>query len=927
MFALREKGVFVPWTQNPGPGSTGLSVADALKHCFCQESFVPTTASDDSRHAPASRARTGGTPAGDDTGAAGGGTATEADSSGEGNVAAFEKLPGLPASFQNMQPKFLVAERYGPRKRPKDGLRDGGSQESPPQPVGLSQGSEGGSGERPARGDVASADGDPGRARLTEGTPGDPDDLSSSSDDDAPDRRRPKKPFDYDQRVSAIRNQLPSKAGERVSYAISTLTKMYTYDTEKYGDEDGECFMTFQTLFLSNLRLACATSEEAAAFMHRTLRGSALMTFLATFGATRPNKVEILLAKMGGVFANEGNWQMAYSCFMRTKFEEFRNLADNQDISERAVVDKFHTKMLSSQFILGKDYSGDLRLLGRLVDMFSEYSPKVEEIVFNKRPENSADLLVQLRRRASSKVGIENLPAAKAGRVLESDVSVNYLDNRLKLSLKASRFGFGRGRSATRGGRGSRRDQTRGGSARGPARGCWVCGQTDHYAHQRRAPDEIAKARASGRSVFNYASSLPRQQADRVTRAYIADLEPHVCAADGLAIDEEHNNAASADDAYSRSGSSEDDADAAVVEAEVLFTDVSSSDPATVNATTCQHLADRALVSSLQATFEVNMQREIASMNAALADANDRKFGGIVIDTACTGASVISEDEYRRYCNDTGASYAIDASLAGYVSFGDSRRGTEKGRVLSLGMAEISEFVATFDEVFRIRAHVVPGTDTPCLMSLQDLEGLGYELRTGSNTLWSQNRDGPVVGLYPVGPHILDKDRRGRSVLDWDLSSEALFTTSELKSFHRAYGHESAQHVIEYLREAGYDDIPDDTKVKLEEVARNCDPCQRNATKPKHFSISLKWKGCRLNHRVLVDVMSTVDGDVVHVLDRGTRFNAALHTATRKNPSAREIWAAIKLCWIDVYVGPPDILQFDQGSAMTSSRLCKLPVP
>jgi hypothetical protein len=298
---------------------------------------------------------------------------------------------------------------------------------------------------------------------------------------------------------------------------------------------------------------------------------------------------------------------------------------------------------------------------------------------------------------------------------------------------------------------------------------------------------------------------------------------------------------------------------------------------------------------------------------------DDRAFGGIVLDSACTGASVVSADEYFRYCRDTGPEYRIEPNSSGVVRFGDAKKGSKQGRVRSLGQARIRASIDSFGEVFEFCAHVVPGTDTPMLMSLQDLDGLGYEMRTGTRTLWAKDRNNPTVGQYPNGPHQLAPDDQGRCVIRWRYHATALFTDLELRKFHRSYGHASADKALSALREAGFDDLPADTKETLADIARRCEPCQRNQQKPRQFSVSLQWRGQRFNHVVLADVVNFADGDLVHILDAATKLNAARFTKANKNPSAAEIWSVIRECWINVYVGPPDILQFDQGTSMTSA--------
>jgi hypothetical protein len=205
------------------------------------------------------------------------------------------------------------------------------------------------------------------------------------------------------------------------------------------------------------------------------------------------------------------------------------------------------------------------------------------------------------------------------------------------------------------------------------------------------------------------------------------------------------------------------------------------------------------------------MTKEIANMTRNLAG-DDHEFGGIVIDTACTGASVVSSDEYTRYCRDTGSEYHILPNSSGCVRFGDSKKGTTKGRLKSLGRAKIRGSVSSLDETFEFYAHVVPATDTPLLMSLNDLNGLGYEFRTGSNTLWSKDRANPKSKEFPHGPHHLARDDHGRGVIRWNYCSTAFFTNVELKKFHHSYGHASSKKIISALEEAGFDDLPSDTK-------------------------------------------------------------------------------------------------------------------
>lgn len=737
----------------------------------------------------------------------------------------------------------------------------------------------------------------------TANLPDDPDDSDDSDSSD--DGRRKGKREQRRRAADKIRRMLPPDDGASPSHGLSMLVKMYAHESEKYDGCDARGFFGFQTEFIKNMTAAKATSEEAASIMHRTLKGLAKETFLSRFGQRTVLKVEFMLAEMSEIFASKDNRKRAYQIFHHKDFATFRSERGNKDATELEAVQKFYSLLLSAQLTLGDKYLEDFLLRDRLHDVFTAYSSRVAEAFLIQQPRTSHAILEQLRLRSSDTVGVENLPTEAAGAVSDAfaaDAVALYLDNRLHAS-KNYYSGGAAGRGTA--GKGQRRGIGKSGQGktaghRGPKGGCWVCKSLDHYAHEKHTAKEVEEARAKGKTITAYLATLPAEHASMVAQAHITWAE-------------------TTGDNDTDEGE-EDEADVAEVDTNACITNVdpmTEDETLSFNTETVEGRQDTGFILGLQSSWESDMAAELEDMAIALS-ADELSFGGIIIDTACTGASVISADEYRRYCRDTGAEYYIDCHATGFVSFGDSRKGTSAGRVRSLGMATICGKIDTFDEV-EVKAHVVPNTDTPMLLSMQDLQGLGYELRTGSNTLWARSRVTPQDGEYPRGPHNLHRDERGRAVLSWKYRTQALFTDAELRSLHRSYGHQSADQILEALREAGYDELPKETKQKLADIARSCGPCQRNSSSPRHFSVSMKWRNSRFNHRVLVDVMHTPDGDVVHVYDAGTRLHAARFTTATKNPSAEELWAAIKMCWMDVYVGPPDILQFDQGSSMKSA--------
>lgn len=56
---------------------------------------------------------------------------------------------------------------------------------------------------------------------------------------------------------------------------------------------------------------------------------------------------------------------------------------------------------------------------------------------------------------------------------------------------------------------------------------------------------------------------------------------------------------------------------------------------------------------------------------------------------------------------------------------------------------------------------------------------------------------------------------------------------------------------------------------------------------------------------------------VLHVIDEATRFGAARWL---RNVSAQHTWDMLRHCWIDDYVGPPDMITHDAGSNFASKE-------
>ncbi len=88
--------------------------------------------------------------------------------------------------------------------------------------------------------------------------------------------------------------------------------------------------------------------------------------------------------------------------------------------------------------------------------------------------------------------------------------------------------------------------------------------------------------------------------------------------------------------------------------------------------------------------------------------------------------------------------------------------------------------------------------------------------------------------------------------------------------------------------------------------------CQVYATKPRRFKFDKDF-----NHSIYIDVFFIDKAPILHVVDEATRYQAA-RFLDRVNASA--MWNALRLCWIDVFLGTPDVITHDAANAFLSQE-------
>ncbi|CCD52037.1 similar to putative integrase [Botrytis cinerea T4] len=135
----------------------------------------------------------------------------------------------------------------------------------------------------------------------------------------------------------------------------------------------------------------------------------------------------------------------------------------------------------------------------------------------------------------------------------------------------------------------------------------------------------------------------------------------------------------------------------------------------------------------------------------------------------------------------------------------------------------------------------------------------------------------------------------------------------QLRRLHRRFGHPSAHRLLRVLQRAGHSDV---SQQEIDKLTKFCQYCQKHGKSPGRFKFSLK-DDVDFNHSIIVDVMYIDTSPILHVIDEGTRFQAAQWLT---NISAKHTFDTLRKCWMDTYTGPPDYIIHDAGKNFVSKE-------
>ena len=145
-----------------------------------------------------------------------------------------------------------------------------------------------------------------------------------------------------------------------------------------------------------------------------------------------------------------------------------------------------------------------------------------------------------------------------------------------------------------------------------------------------------------------------------------------------------------------------------------------------------------------------------------------------------------------------------------------------------------------------------------------------------------------------------------------EMPINAHFSRAQLVKIHRNMHHPTAKKLFNLLLKSRPEEATPDTLKVLQDISKRCDPCQRIATAPVRFRVSFGAENIRFNERILLDIMYLSGDPVIHIVDDGTRFNAAYFLP---DVSTETIWKFLVRGWFSIYTGKPNKILVDQGTS------------
>eukprot|EP00171_Calliarthron_tuberculosum_P023596 IDg23596t1 len=286
-------------------------------------------------------------------------------------------------------------------------------------------------------------------------------------------------------------------------------------------------------------------------------------------------------------------------------------------------------------------------------------------------------------------------------------------------------------------------------------------------------------------------------------------------------------------------------------------------------------------------------------------------FFGVALDTCCTKFCTASLMQYKAYCRYTGQSPEVHKSSLNFNTSG--------GPIKSKGYAWVYLPFGRLKELLRVKMHLFDlPSSAPMLLSYDVMKDNNWDMVISAKRLQSsKNSDNFVEYKELDGLPVYKWAASMNSVLRHQNTAVSLYTIQELRNIHRRTGHPSSTRLMKILeRSPRVSDLRPDTRAMLKRIGNSCKACQIMAKPPERFRFVLHDETL-FNHELLIDIFKLSDGNVLHIMCSGTKYQLGKFI---DEATAKSCWNTIRLAWIDVLSGAPDIIRADAGRQFSSKE-------
>lgn len=274
-------------------------------------------------------------------------------------------------------------------------------------------------------------------------------------------------------------------------------------------------------------------------------------------------------------------------------------------------------------------------------------------------------------------------------------------------------------------------------------------------------------------------------------------------------------------------------------------------------------------------------------------------------------------DTFHGACVDSGAQRTVigklqaKAYLAEYGTEGNIRKVSNNAPIFSFGNhrykahGHINVRIPIEENGFINIPTAVVDINIPLLLGLETMIKYKVVLDVDERTLYSKLQGWSLELTL----------KRGHLYHNWNIG--ILFTENELRKVHNHFYHPEPERLYSLFKRADPSSASPQLLQDLDNINSVCDTCQREASAPHRFRVSASNADIVFNRENCLDLMKINGKQILHVVDRDTRFSAAsfLH-----GESTKDVWQCYLEIWANKYIGFPDVISVDQGPQFRSAE-------